>query len=119
MSDNLNTHALGAFYLALDPGDVRRLTRKFSFVCTPKHDSWLSIAKIDLAMQGKLVLKKSIGDAQPLQTGSARCAGAQTRTLRRCAGSSTWARRARKCYECTLIWSVQIRWTDHQEWAGS
>ena len=47
MSDNLNTHALGAFYLALDPGDVRRLTRKFSFVCTPKRDSWLSIAKID------------------------------------------------------------------------
>ena len=68
MSDNLNTHALGAFYLALDPGDVRRLTRKFSFVCTPKHDSWLSIAKIELAVLGKTVFKKRVGGLPTLQT---------------------------------------------------
>ena len=35
---------------------------------TPKHGSWLNIAEIELAVLGKTVFKKRIGDAQTLQT---------------------------------------------------
>ena len=68
VSDNLNTHTKGAFYLAFEPAQARRLARKFNFVHTPKHGSWLNIAEIELAVLGKTVFKKRIGDAQTLQT---------------------------------------------------
>ena len=68
VSDNLNTHTKGAFYLAFEPGEARRLARKFNFVHTPKHGSWLNIAEIELAVLGKTVFKKRIGDLQTLQT---------------------------------------------------
>jgi len=68
VSDKLNTHTKGAFYLAFDFAEAHRLARKFNFVHAPKHGSWLNIAEIELAVLGKTVFKKRIGDAQTQQT---------------------------------------------------
>ncbi len=47
--DNLNTHTPAAFYLIYPPEEARRLTERFEFHFTPKHRSWLYIAKIELS----------------------------------------------------------------------
>lgn len=46
--DNLNTHGPGSLYEALDPPLAKALWRRFEFVFTPKHGSWLNMAKIEL-----------------------------------------------------------------------
>jgi len=43
--DNLNTHALGAFYEAFPPERAGQLVRRLEFCPTPKHGSWLNIAE--------------------------------------------------------------------------
>ena len=48
--DNLNTHEPGSFYEAFDAETARRLARKIRIVHTPKHGSWLDIAKIELSV---------------------------------------------------------------------
>ena len=47
--DNLNTHTIGAFYEAFDPGEARALVRRLEFRHTPKHGSWLNIAENELS----------------------------------------------------------------------
>ena len=47
--DNLNTHTIGAFYEAFDPGEARALARRLEFRHTPKHGSWLNIAENELS----------------------------------------------------------------------
>ena len=47
--DNLNTHTRGAFYEAFEPERARQLARRIRFYCTPKHGSWLNVAKNELS----------------------------------------------------------------------
>ena len=49
VSDNLNTHTKGAFYEAFEPERARRLVGRIEFHHTPKHGSWLNIAKNQLS----------------------------------------------------------------------
>ena len=46
---HLNTHTMGAFYEAFDPGTARALVRRIDFRHTPKHGSWLNIAENELS----------------------------------------------------------------------
>ena len=46
--DNLNTHVPGALYETFNPEKAKDLWNKFEFVYTPKHGSWLNMAKIEL-----------------------------------------------------------------------
>jgi hypothetical protein len=55
--DNLNTHTMGAFYEAFDPGKARALVRRLEFVHTPKHGSWLNIAENELSAMTRQCVK--------------------------------------------------------------
>ena len=47
--DNLNTHGLHSFYDAFPPDEAFRLAQRLEIHHTPKHDSWLNIAEIELS----------------------------------------------------------------------
>ena len=49
ISDNLNTHTIGAFYEAFAPELARAIVRRLEFRHTPKHGSWLNIAENELS----------------------------------------------------------------------
>ena len=49
ISDNLNTHTIGAFYEAFEPEQARAIVRRLEFRHTPKHGSWLNIAENELS----------------------------------------------------------------------
>ena len=44
--DNLNTHTLGSLYEAFEPPEARRLVQRLEIHYTPKHASWLNIARM-------------------------------------------------------------------------
>lgn len=46
--DNLNTHSPGALYETFSPAKAKALWKRFEFVYTPKHGSWLNMAEIEL-----------------------------------------------------------------------
>jgi hypothetical protein len=46
--DNLNTHKPGSLYDTFSPEKARELMKRFEFVYTPKHGSWLNMAEIEL-----------------------------------------------------------------------
>jgi hypothetical protein len=75
--DNLNTHTPGALYKAFSPEEARRLLRKLEFHYTPKHGSWLNMAKIEIAVLSRQCLKQRIDTMMRLE------AGAQQWTTRR------------------------------------
>ena len=49
VSDNLNTHTIGAFYETFHPEQARAIVRRLEFRHTPKHGSWLNIAENELS----------------------------------------------------------------------
>lgn len=49
VSDNLNTHTMGAFYEVFPPDQARSYVKRLNFVHTPKHGSWLNIAECELS----------------------------------------------------------------------
>ena len=49
VSDNLNTHTKGAFYLTFPPAKARAYVKRLEFRHTPKHGSWLNIAENELS----------------------------------------------------------------------
>lgn len=60
--DNLNTHVPGSFYEAFLPEKAKALWDRFEFVYTPKHGSWLNMAKIELNVLMGQCLKRRIDD---------------------------------------------------------
>jgi hypothetical protein len=49
VSDNLNTHTMGAFYETFEPEKARAIVSRLEFRHTPKHGSWLNIAENELS----------------------------------------------------------------------
>lgn len=45
--DQLSTHSPAALYQYLPAEDARRLSRRFEWVYTPKHASWLNMAELE------------------------------------------------------------------------
>lgn len=68
VSDNLNTHTMGAFYEVFPPDEARELARKIDFRYTPKHGSWLNIAENELSsMTRQCVKNRRFGDIEELR----------------------------------------------------
>ena len=57
VSDNLNTHTKGAFYVAFEPEKARSLVRRLEFCHTPKHGSWLNVAENELSSMTRQCIK--------------------------------------------------------------
>ena len=47
--DNLNTHKVSSFYKIFPPDEAFRLSKQLGIHYTPKHGSWLDIAKTELS----------------------------------------------------------------------
>ena len=68
VSDNLNTHTIGAFYEAFDPTTAWSLISRLEFRHTPKHGSWLNIAENELsAMTRQCVLGRRFATIDELR----------------------------------------------------
>jgi DDE superfamily endonuclease len=69
VSDNLNTHTMGAFYEAFPPEQARAYVKRLHFVHTPKHGSWLNIAECELScLTSQCLAGRRIGDLALLQS---------------------------------------------------
>ena len=62
--DNFNTHVASAFYETFEPREAKRLWDKFEFVYTPKHGSWLNMAKIELHVLNGQCLNRHISSVK-------------------------------------------------------
>ena len=68
VSDNLNTHTMGAFYEAFPPGQARAYVQRLNLVHTPKHGSWLNIAECELScLTSQCLSDRRIGELIELQ----------------------------------------------------
>ena len=65
--DNLNTHKPSVLYQAFPPDEARRLARKFEFVHTPKHGSWLNMAELEFGALQRQCLDCRIGGRDELE----------------------------------------------------
>ena len=62
--DNLNTHTPGSFYETFPPDKAKALWDRFEFVYTPKHESWLNMAEIELNVLTGQCLNRRIDDIE-------------------------------------------------------
>ena len=68
ISDQLNTHTKGAFYVAFEPAVARAYVERIHFVHTPKHGSWLNIAECELsALSRQCLAGRRFASLQELQ----------------------------------------------------
>jgi hypothetical protein len=60
--DNYNTHNASSFYETYSPFEARQLSKRFEFIYTPKHGSWLNMAEIELHVLNQQCLNRYISD---------------------------------------------------------
>lgn len=65
--DNLNTHSPGSLYETFPPEVAKSLWRRFEFVYTPKHGSWLNMAEIELRVLSGQCLDRRIDSIDIVQ----------------------------------------------------
>ena len=66
LQDNLNTHKPASLYEAFPAPEARRLVERFEWHYTPKHGSWLDLAKSELGVLASQCLDRRIADKQIL-----------------------------------------------------
>jgi hypothetical protein len=66
--DNLNTHGIASLYEAFEPEEAFVLALRLEIHHTPKHGSWLNIAKIELSALTGQCLDRRINDLDVLNT---------------------------------------------------
>ena len=64
----LNTHRPGALYETFEPAEAKALWDRFEFVHTPKHGSWLNVAKVELNVMIRQCLNRRIDSIDTLRT---------------------------------------------------
>jgi transposase len=66
VTDNLNTHHLGALYERFAPEEARRIAQRLEWHYTPEHASWLNMAEIELSVLSRQCLARRISDTETL-----------------------------------------------------
>lgn len=66
VQDNLSAHKKAALYEVFPAQRARNIIKKFEFVFTPKHGSWLNIAEIELSLFKRIGLKERIESKEEL-----------------------------------------------------
>ena len=66
VQDDLDTHATASLYEAFPPAEARRLVEPLEWNYTPKHGSWLDMAKSELGVLGSRCLDRRIPDKKTL-----------------------------------------------------
>jgi hypothetical protein len=65
--DNPNTHGIASLYEAFEPEVAWRLAQRLEIHHTPKHGSWLNIAKIKLGVLSHQCMDRRIDQREKLQ----------------------------------------------------
>ena len=60
IQDNLSAHKKSALYEIHSPKKAREILKRFNFIFTPKHGSWLNIAEIELSVLTRQGIKKHV-----------------------------------------------------------
>jgi hypothetical protein len=94
VQDNLNTHKPASLYEAFPAVEARRLVERFEWHYTPKHGSWLDMAKSELGVLTAQCLDRRIPDKPTLIKEIAAWGGAVTCTTQRPTGNSPTPTRA-------------------------
>jgi hypothetical protein len=66
VTDNLNTHTLGALYERFAAAEARRIARKLEWHYTPKHGSWLNQVEIELGVLERQCLERRLPSRETL-----------------------------------------------------
>lgn len=66
VQDNLTAHRKAALYEIFTPERARELVKRFEFVYTPKHGSWLNVAEIELSVLSRVALKERMESKEKL-----------------------------------------------------
>lgn len=67
VQDNLNTHHGGSFYKVAPPEEANRLDKKFEWIFTPKHASWLNMAELEFSVLSRQCLNRRIPKKEELE----------------------------------------------------
>ena len=65
--DNLNTHEPASLYKRFPAPEARRILKKLDIHYTPKHESWLDMAEIELNVMTRQCLSRRIADIETLR----------------------------------------------------
>ena len=65
--DQLSTHSPAALYQYLAPDDARRLARRFEWVYTPKHASWLNMAELEWSVLQRQCLGQRLASKEAVE----------------------------------------------------
>lgn len=68
INDNLSAHKASSLYELLPAEEARAMLKRFEFVNTPKHGSWLNIAECELSVLTRQGLSRRICKKEELQT---------------------------------------------------
>lgn len=64
VTDNLNTHTPTSLYKVFPPEEARRLAERFEWHYTPKHESWLDMAEIEIGIMSRQALGMPFPDIE-------------------------------------------------------
>ena len=71
--DNLNTHRMASLYETFPVAEARRIAKRLEFHHTPKHGSWLNMAKIEFSVLARACLRGRKGDEDSLERAVSAC----------------------------------------------
>lgn len=64
--DQLSTHTPSAFYQHLPPDEANLLKKRFEWIYTPKHASWLNMAELEWSVLERQCLKQRLATPEEL-----------------------------------------------------
>ncbi|OMD38547.1 IS630 family transposase [Paenibacillus borealis] len=64
ITDNLNTHSTASLYKTFSPEEAHRIANRFEWHHTPKHESWLDMAEIEIGIMSRQALEKPLPDME-------------------------------------------------------
>jgi DDE superfamily endonuclease len=67
VNDNLSAHKPSVFYELMPPAEARSLFKRFEFIYTPTHGSWLNIAECELSVLTRQGLDERVPTKEALQ----------------------------------------------------
>ena len=65
--DNLHTHRKASLYETFPAPEARRIAKRLGFHHTPKHASWLNMAKIEFSVLARACLRGRKADEDSLE----------------------------------------------------
>jgi hypothetical protein len=66
--DNLNTHSLASLYEVFPPAKARAIAERFEIHHTPKQDSWLNMAELEIGIVNRHCLNRRIPTLEEMRS---------------------------------------------------